>query len=450
MSARRKVETERPRVTAKPYLGLTITGASEQVIDPNIMRIEYTAMLNGGELVQVEILDPNFSKFDQIMGSDYFETSRNDSKAPITLTTDIRWDGNDQLRITPPLTHAVVACWPEGNSNLATINILAVDFASYYLKGGDAGGYCYTGTVQQVIQQIVQKYSRGQIQLTMDTKTKDSKYNKWWQYRLDPKTLIVSLLEWSTPLTQHQTRWLLYPEDKKLRIVEQGEMDHLNRSTYEWRGEGGTPGGAGDIEEWEFIGDNALQMYENQMVTGGISAVSGAYFDPSQYKKNKQKVFVGDQNTPDKHIAKTPEIGSVPSYRSYKRADPDADPLTGAVGWSFTSPIPEMSAGDMGIKYDQYMDGRARGLYLAFTQTLLRARFRVPGHYIWGCSEGLGIDTIQIKITTGDDSMPYFFDGNWMVYGFKHVVAADRWDTDLFACRYDYDSNAIKEGAGDG
>ena len=444
-SARRLIEKKRPRVSLKPYLGITITAnGNKQVFDPNVIRIEFTAMLNGGELVQAEIIDPYFSKFDKIMGKDYFESSRNDACAPIDLSTDLHWDGDSELAINPQLTHAVAAIWPSGSGNAATINILAVDYASYYLNGGDAGGYCYTGNVQDVVKQIVQKYSRGAVQLTLDTKTKDSKYNKWWQMRLDPKTLIISLLEWSTPLTQHQTRWLLYPEDKKLRIVEQGEMDSKHRADYMWRGYGGDQKGTGDILEWEFAGDNALQMYENQLVTGGISAVSVVYYDQSQFKKSKQKTFVGDQNTSDKIIP------NVPKDKSYTRPNPDSDPLTGSVGWSFVQAIPEFSGGDLGIKYDQYMDGRARSMYLAFTNTFLRARFTVFGHHIWGCSEGLGVDTIGIKITTENDSMPYFFDGSWMIYGFKHVATRDEWITELYASRYDYNSSSVKVGPSDG
>ena len=441
MSDRRLVEKKRPQISAKPYLGISLkVNGTTTSFDSNVLKIEYTAMINGGELVIAEILDPMFSKFDQIMGKDYFESSRDDSYAPVEMATDLHWIGGD-LAIKPPVTHAVVSMWPSGVGNKAVISIMAVDYASYYLNGGDAGGYCYTGSVQDVIKQIVQKYSRKVIQLTMDTKTKDSKYNKWWQYRLDPKTLIISLLEWSTPLTQHKSRWLLYPEDKKLRIVEQGEMDHLHRADYMWRGYGGDIKGSGDILEWEFVGDNALQMYENQIVTGGISAVSGAYYDPSQYKKNKEKTFVGDQNTSDKKIA------DVPKDQSYSRPNPDADPHDGAVGWSFMPPIPEHSAGDVGMRYDQYVDGRARGMYLALTTTLLRSRFKVYGHHIWGCSEGLGIDTIGIKITIPESGMPYFFDGNWMIYGFKHTAVPDSWTTDLYASRFDADSNSIKVGS---
>ena len=89
-------------------------------------------------------------------------------------------------------------------------------------------------------------------------------------------------------------------------------------------------------------------------------------------------------------------------------------------------------------------------MYLAFTNTLLRARFTVFGHHIWGCSEGLGVDTIGIKITTENDSMPYFFDGSWMIYGFKHVATRDEWITELYASRYDYNSSSVKVGPSDG
>jgi hypothetical protein len=236
----------------------------------------------------------------------------------------------------------------------------------------------------------------------------------------------------------------LWPDDKKLIIKEQADDESQERSIYEWRGYGGDTKGTGDIDNWEVIGDNALQLSQTQLVTAGMSAVSGIYFDPKQFNAKKDKVFVGDHTTTNKYKP------DVPDDRGYARPNPYADPTTNPVGWTMIPAIPEFSAGDMGMKYDLYIDGRARGIYLAMLNALERIRLRVTGHYIWGGSEGLGVDTIRVIITASQDGAPpYFIAGNWIVYGFHHIVSRGGWWTDLYCSRLDYDSEAKKVGKKD-
>jgi len=42
------------------------------------------------------------------------------------------------------------------------------------------------------------------------------------------------------------------------------------------------------------------------------------------------------------------------------------------------------------------------------------------------------------------DNSPYFLDGDWLVYGFHHIVTRGHWYTDVFCARLDYDSSAVK------
>jgi hypothetical protein len=229
-----------------------------------------------------------------------------------------------------------------------------------------------------------------------------------------------------------------------LIVKEQADSESLERSTYEWRGYGGDVKGTGDIRDWEVLGDNALQLSNTQLVTAGMSAVSGAYFDPRQFVATKDKVFVGDPTTSNKYKP------DVPYDRGYAKPDPNADPIIYPLGWTIIAAIPEFSAGDLGIKYDQYIDGRARGIYLAMTNALERIRLRVTGHCIWGGSEGLGVDTIRVALTASiDGAPPYFVSGNWIVYGFHHVASRGGWWTDLFCSRLDYDADAKKVGKRD-
>jgi len=445
---KRRVEKIRPQMTASINMQASITPVLRQDLrasfDDNVTNVEFRAMLNGGELVKIVVVDPYFTKFDKIMGSDYFRYSRDAQTGPLELSTEMGWrneDGGGKTLYLDEMKHVVVSMTPHGDTNLAYIELLAVDYPSYYLAGGDAGGGSYEGNVQSVIKEIVAKYSRRQLEVQFDTKTKDSKYNRWWEYRQDPKSLILSLLEWSSSVTEHQTRWLLWPDGKRLIIKEQADDQSQERSVYEWRGYGGDIKGTGDIREWEVIGDNALQLSQTQLVTAGMSAVSGTYYDPKQFIKNMDKVFVGDPNTANKYKP------SVPDDRGYTKPNPRANPLDNPLGWTMIPAIPEFSAGDMGMKYDQFVDGRARGMYLAMVNALERIRVRVTGHSIWNGSEGLGVDTIRITITASQDGAPpYFIAGNWLVYGFHHIATRGMWWTDLYCSRLDYDSDAKAVG----
>jgi hypothetical protein len=416
-------------------------------LGPNCKKYEFAAMLNGGEQVRATFVDPHFTVYDYFVGNEYFQYSRNERYAPIEVNSILNWNSNPIYK-TVKQSHALVTMAPCGSSNQSEIEFLAVDYPSYILAAGDAGGSSYVGNISSVIQQVISKYGRGLCNVTFDGDTQDSKTNRWWQLRMDPKTFILSLLDWSTSISKNKTRWLLYPDGNELIIKEQAVVESKQRSVYEWRGMGGSPDkGTGDIVDWEFIGDNALQMIQHQLVTSGMSSVSGAYFSQSQYKKNRNVVFVGDEQTSNKLKPRVDEGGGL--SRSYNKPLDSADPTDTVVGWSSVHAIPEFSAGDLGLKYSEFIDGNARGIYLSSSSTLLRLRIRVPGHHIWSGSEGLGVDTIYITLTSSKEGAPpYFVAGNWIVYGFHHIWTPGRWFTDLYCYRLDKDAAAKAVGKG--
>lgn len=446
-STKRLVENNIAQVGASPIVvvKLNIPGDERPDSGANCTEYEFTAMLNAGEQVRAKFLDPHFTIYKNFVGDDYFHYSRNESMGPVELESSILWNTNLK---TAKQSHALVTMAPSSTMNASEIELLAVDYPSYLLAAGDAGGGSYKGNVASVIQQVVQKYSKGKCTLDFKSTTKDSKFNRWWQLRMDPKTFILSLLDWTTSLSDKETRWFLYPDGNKLTIVEQAGVQSQQRATYEWRGYGGTTDTRpGDILEWEFIGDNALQMLNQQMVTSGMSSVSGAYFDQSVYKQNKDVVFVGDRLTSNKYKPKVE--GKSGLQRSYDKPSDKGDPLSNVVGWTGISSIPEFSAGDLGMKYKDFISGRARGAYLSSATTLLRMRFRVLGHYIWSGSEGLGADTIYITITSSlPGGPPYFAAGNWIVYGFSHIYHPGSWVTDLYCYRLDKNAEATPVGKG--
>jgi len=424
-----------PSATTSPIFKVLIKREGRSFdITPHCRRFEYSAMLNRGEMVRIRLSDMRFIEMNPLFGKQYFKYSKR--YAPLEIESQVGWMNNDKLWIRKQ-QHALVSVTPHGESdNTAWIEFVGVDYPTYWLSAGDAGGGAYEGNVKEAIEQVVIDYG-ADVTLDFRGRTTDSKFNKWYQYRLPPMALIDSMLEWSCTVNEKETRWFKYPDGKKLIIQEQARVDSLHRSTYEYRGYGGGPYGQGDIQEWEMLGDNAIQMVGDKILSGGMSAVSGVYYDQVDYE---QDVGVDDVGTPNKYNP------SNTVKTSYARTTDSPQPEgTYGVGWSHVHPIPEHSAGDLGLKYDQYIDGRARRLYLGLNDLTMRCRFTVTGHYIWSGSEGLGADTINVIMLT-DDNDQQFLHGNWIVYGFDHAADEDGWTTDLYCSKIDYDAFGKKVG----
>jgi hypothetical protein len=243
-------------------------------------------------------------------------------------------------------------------------------------------------------------------------------------------------LEWSSPLTQNKTQWLVSSNGVNLQIKEQAEIKSKQRGYYTFW-ESSVPS-RDTIHEWDMITDNTLSLTNTEIITQGLSAVSGAYFDKITDQQNG-KIVVKDSTTDKKVIANTSD------ENSFTKAEEQIE------GASSIPAIPEMySAGDLGLKYDDYMDGRARDLWLGLTRKLIRCRFRVLGHGEWSDGFGLGIDTIKILWLSAPKNFDepaapeWFLSGNWIVYGFEHDVTTSGWETDIYAARFDFDAAATK------
>lgn len=408
-----------------------------------LVKFEHRAMLNGGELIRCVLHDPYFAMVNPPVGPNsdgetYYDSSR--IKAPINIKSVMQWAGAGDLK-TPVSNHALAGLAPynTSGSNSGQIEFIGVDYGTWHLNAGDAGGYRYKGNIKDVIEQVVKKYSRGQLEVEFRTKTKDSTENQWWQYRLDPKSFILSLLEWSTSINNMKTRWLIYSDDEekpgKIIFVEQADVTSIHRATYHWKGFEDSKQGFGDIMDWEMIGDNALQLVRHKVVTSGISSVSGAWFDRINPGPEKV-VYVGDVHTPNKYKPITS------AKNAFTRPEPESDPLQKSVGWTSVPSIPELSAGEMGLKYDEYLDGIARNWYSKLDTSLMKCRFRIVGHHIWAGTEGLGVDTIDIIMHNAKDGSPHFLKGNWIVYGYHHQMTSSKWFTDLYCYRLDFDASA--------
>ncbi len=438
----RKVDNN-PKVTAETNLRYQteLSGSTSSDIGLHFIRFEYSAMLNGGETSRVELEDAYLNILDSTMKS-YLQKSRKD--APVHTVFQMGW-ALDQY--TQKWQHTLSSLSPTGNrATDGRIEMIGVDNASFALNGGAADGSVYKGNIEQVITKVVEKYGRD-ISVKFKTKTNDNKENQWWMHRLDPKTFIMSLLEWAGSLTQTKTQWCVWPDYNDLIIVQQADDSSIPRATYNYRSvtDGQQDHTLSDILEWELLGDNVLQMLRFKVVTNGISAVSGAYYDritdKSKEFSSEPSVFVGDKDQTSKKFV--PKNGGDKAFTAPGQKSPPDE----YVGWTSIKSIPELSAGEMGLRYDKYIDGFARHFYLGLNNMLLRCRFRVTGHYIWMGSEGLGVDTISI-IMKDSDSGPYWLSGNWIVYGYRHVMTRDMWYTDLYCSKLDQDASGKQVGSG--
>lgn len=429
MGERRGIEKSIPRIGINTAVEIwpTFGGTKTTEIGQTFTRYEFGAMLNAGEYVRAVVQDPFYTLNNALIGSNYFTESRPD--APNIIYTTVGWAGFPELKVAET-EHSLVAVSPIGaNTSSQEIEFLAVDHGTICLAGGDGGGRCWKGKISTVIKDVVDEFGQGVVQAEFEGQTKDNEHNRWYQNRMSPRTFIAGLLEWSTVLADQKTRWLIWPVGGKLQFKEQAQVQSKHRSTYYWRGYGKGQPGPADILEWELLANNSLQFCQNEFVTYGMSAVSGSYYD-DKMDKDKKIVRVRRQNT-NKQFS--PRVENGRTFSNVGDAEPDSTP---AVGWTLVPSVPELNAGDLGVPYEDWVSGYARGHYLKTAAGSLRARFRVTGHHIWGGSEGLGVDTFDTVIMTAEGKA-HFLQGNWIIYGFKHIATRQTWYTDLFGYRLD-------------
>jgi hypothetical protein len=399
-------------------------------------RFEFMSMINGGYIIRAQLGDPSINLLSILTKNGYLVSSRS-RVLPINFQILASSAGEYPSTATRKQRAIVLSLNSFGGPrDHAYLEFVAIDPPSWYLNAGDASGKSYKGKVSKVIQSIVEEYAPD---ITLEiSETIDNEQNRFWIMRQDPKTFISSLSDWSSSVTRKKTNWILGMNGNKLSIKEQAELLSKSRAFYRfWKGDVDT------IKKWDFLADNALSVVQTKLITQGISAISGQYLDRIT-DKQEQKIFVKDSRTENKKTARTT------IKESFKK--PDDSPGAGPprVGWSSVQGIPELySAGDLGPRYEEYLDGRPRMMWLSLVHNVMRLKLTVLGHGEWSDSMGLGCDTVFLKWRQEPDELGdslYFHNGVWLVYGFHHIVSRKRWFTDLYLARYDFDSKAEKVG----
>jgi hypothetical protein len=388
-------------------------------------RMEWVSFVNGGYQVSIRAGDAEFAILKDLVTQQHLKKAR---KQPTPIEFQFHWHGLSKT--TKRIAYLTsVRGRGSGSGSGCDLEFVGIDPPSWWLNAGYGEGKTFKGCVSDVIKKVCEEYftSKEKGAKVEVSETKDSKENFWYMHRMDPKTFITSLLDWSSPVTPKRTHWIVASVDKKLIIKEQSDLKEHKKGPYTWNTK--SPG-ANDIFAFELLTDTFVSVMQSRLVTQGMSTLSGEYYDKITAEK---KTYVWDDNTEKKVNAK------IAADQGYKR--PEEKWATSIFA------VPEHSAGEVGVEYDDYIDGRARDLFLDMLNMVMRMRFRTQGDVKFDDSSQLGKSVILVDWKDIDSEI-YWLHGNWLVYGFRHIFLKGNWETDLYCARLDWDAKAAEKLVG--
>ena len=406
-------------------------------------RFEWASFVNGGYIIRATLQDPYWNRLKQFAIDGYLDKGR---KQPTQAIWEISWPSVGENGSTGKHVGYITDVDASGIQTGGQLTFVAVDPPSFWLNAGDASGKVYEGSVKQVIEKVINDYfigpnNGGNMQVS---NTLDSKENQWWMMRQDPKTFIQSLLEWSASITEDKTNWIVSCNGAveagppSIWIKEQAKRESKIYGTYII--DARAPA-AQDLINFQFMSNNFISIFQKQLITHGISAISGRYFDRKLDDK-RNIVHVRDENTDNKKNA------NIDGSRGFDKPGNISLAYEHPYEWATSvMSVPEFNGGELGITYDKYIDGRARARFLDMLNLVMRIKIRITGEQskLLADSHNLGVSALKI-IWIDADHKPYFLDGNWLVYGFHHVVTRGGWFTDVYCHRLDWNAEAKKVG----
>lgn len=402
-----------PTQSVRPKVEISIAGGDD--IGADFTKLEWVSFVNGGYMIRAKVSDPWFNKLRKLATEGYLKDGRSKA-APVTIR--IKWVNGGQTEQRKAIMTDLEA---HGVNEGGQIEFIAIDPPSFYLNAGTADGRVYKGKTSQVIKNVISDFAP-QVEADV-TETTDNESNMWWMMRQDPHTFIRSMLDWSSSVTPKKTNWVVSSTDNKLSIKEEAQLPpkdygiyYVNRNDQHH-----------DTVDFEVLFNNLISPFQTKLITSGISAISGQFLDKITDSK-QQQVFVTDKNTSNKVNTKT-NVGTQTFAKPNKE-------------WATSiKAIPEHSAGDVGLAYEKYIDGRARNMYINMLSLVMRIRMRVTGDPEISDSSTLGTATATLSWHDIDGN-PYFLSGRWLLYGFHHIVTQSKWHTDLYLARLDGDADA--------
>jgi hypothetical protein len=415
-------------------------------------RFEWASFLNSGYIIRARIKDPHWDILKKL-AVDY-RYLYSGKRKPVRCEYELSWPSDQQQLTTGRHIAYVTDVDGTGIPTTGHMEFIAIDPPSYWLNAGDSAGRMYKGKLTTVIKQVVNDYfiqpnkpfDGGDVSVSDTT---DSDQNKWWMMRMDPKTFIISLMDWSSSVTKQKTNWIitcsgmLEKGPPSIRVMEQAARKPINYGTYiiDTR-----PPTASDSPSFEFLSNNMITVFQRQLITQGISSVSEKFYDrwvdvPKPHDTANHSgpcvVHVHDENTDQKWKAKVKVQQAFD--KPYASSSAEGKPHE----WSTSiMSVPQFTAGDLGITYDKYIDGRARQLYLDTLYMSMRIKVRVTGD---SSKELAFCHNLGSKLKLGwitSHGEVYFLGGDWLVYGFHHIITRRNWMTDLYCYRLDWNAKA--------
>ena len=400
------------------------------------IKFEWAGMLNAGHRITASFED----RSQNVLDEDTIMTLLKKAKTQDGIDVDviIHQSSKKDKKRTEKRSFKVLTLDSSliGGLTSTILELVCIDEASWRLNRGICEGQAYKGKISSVITQVVNKFAKG-ISAQVD-ETTDNAENLWYDMKLDPKTFITSLLEFSSSITKNKTPLVVQCQDQEFKCREWSTLKPTKTDGRKFNiaHRNADPKEITDTGEIQILSNTFLTPFSSRLYTGGISATTGLYVDPKNtlLKDDRQK-FADDTNTDQKLMT------SLSPNQSFTKSE-DGDKS----GATFIQPVPEHNDGDVGLKYQDYAVGRARDWYMKIINTTLRVKLTIePGdtdfHDIYAC----GRDKILLEvITISKDMKPYFIDGPWLLYGFKHLWDIENWKTELFLSRIEHNATGTK------
>jgi len=420
-----------------PELFLTVAGGRN--LGPLMQKFEWKSFTNGGYIIRAKFSDSVWKELRNIATKFYLDKGR---RQPTEVIFQCKWPGvSSDNADTGKHKAFMTELEATGLPYSGFLEFIAVDPPSYYLNQGASSGKAYRGKVSDVIKKVVQEYAPGVTVEVSDTTDYDE--NVWYMNRMDPKTFIGSLIDWSSSLTKKKTNWIVSSSgaisngQPTIHIKEQADKQSVNYGALSFNVK--TPAG-NSVYNFEMLADNFISLFNKQVITQGISVVSEKYWDRI-VDKDRKVVHVYDEQTSEKKNV------NIDSKRGFKKPDQSTGAPEIPHDWSTSIlAVPEVySSADVGKRYDEYIDGRCRNSYLNMLNLVMRCKFRTTGigRPSLANSHNLGVSKIKV-LWRDSDNNPYMLDGDWLVYGFHHIMTVGHWTTDVFGARLDMDASAQK------
>ena len=432
----------KPIPATKPTLRLSFSFDTTR--DPDytgfVHEVNFKGIVNGGYLFSARLYDPALSLFDDLVEQRYFVESL---KGPQWLKFQLAGsiEGEFPSSATRPQYGMIVAMRSILESSGSFLEIIAIDPITYGLTMGDASGGAYKGTIDGVIRQLLDDYGitiNGQRPSVDVTRFAGSDEVTWNMYRQDPKSFLVSLLEWSSGLTESKTQLLMGVDGNNLVIKEQAKIQERRRGYYmKYSAEDD------NIIEHKILANNLISAVDTKMITSGASSTAGSYLDHKQ-DFGENYLVVSDKTTTNKYV---PRISRERGFTKANAQPGNGKPFTGS---SIVGTIPELlSNGEIGVPYQYYIDGRARNTFYNVSNGGLKMLLTVFGHGEYSDTIGLGADTVFVQLNNmaNNSTRGYFWStGFWIVRGFHHRLTKSYWVTDLLLTRLEHDAEGRKVG----